>query len=60
LVIFANSGVLRGRLPKTWNLIASDLPMAPFAVASIDHCGYYAAGWSHADIKEAIGELRVQ
>ncbi len=60
MVIFANSGVLRGHLPKTWNLIASDLPMAPFAVASIDYCGYYAAGWSHADIKEAIGELRVQ
>lgn len=60
MVIFANAGVLRGHLPTTWHLIASDLLMAPFAVASIDHCGYWAAGWSHADVKEAIGKLKVQ
>ena len=55
IVIFANAGELRGHLPKTWNLIASNLPMAPFAVASIDHCGYHAMGWSRADVKEAMG-----
>jgi hypothetical protein len=58
IVIFANAGVLRGHLPKTWNLIAADLPMAPFAEASIDHRGYYPVGWSTAEASEAIGELK--
>ena len=58
MVIFANAGVLRGHLPETWNLIASDLPMAPFAEASIDRCGYYPAGWSSAEVRDAIGDLR--
>jgi hypothetical protein len=58
IVIFANAGVLRGHLPKTWNLICSDLPMAPFAAGSIDAKGYYTLRWSDAEVQEAITELK--
>lgn len=60
MVIFTNAGVFRGHLPKSWKMICSDLPMAPFAVSSIDHKGYWSAGWSDKDVQAAIGELKVQ